>query len=85
VNSRGLKGYFKLDDNTCPRENLDPSITSRMIADGKITRRQLNLIKRAEACHANSMEHFPLLVGTMVSLLYFMSSGVMARTDNFSL
>lgn len=37
-----------------------------MVADGKISRRMLNLVKRNEAAHANSMEHFTIFVAAMV-------------------
>ena len=38
-----------------------------MVKDGKITRKQLDLVQRLESAHANSVEHFTFLVAAWVS------------------
>ena len=59
LSSRGLKQYLKIDHNVSPREDTT-RYGERAAAAGKITQRQLNLLKRNEGAHANSVEHFPV-------------------------
>jgi uncharacterized MAPEG superfamily protein len=63
LSSRFLKKSYGLDHNVNPREDV-LRFGERAVQEGKITRAQLNLLKRHEAAHANSMEHFPVLVGS---------------------
>ena len=65
LSSRLLKHYLKIDHNVCPREDVS-KYGERALAAGKITQRQLNLVKRNEAAHANSMEHFPVFAASAV-------------------
>lgn len=65
LSSRGLKAFLKLDHNVSPREDIS-KYGEKAVADGKITRRQLNLLRRNEAAHANSVEHFPFFVGSVL-------------------
>lgn len=62
---RPAKIYLKLDHNVSPREDLT-KYGDAAVKSGKISQRQLNFLKRNEACHANSMEHFPVLVAAVV-------------------
>jgi uncharacterized MAPEG superfamily protein len=43
------------------------------VQKGKITRTQLERLKRMEAAHANAMEHFPMFVGAVVRAAAYMS------------
>lgn len=63
--ARPLKIRYKIDHNINPREDLI-KYGEKYLADGKLTRSQLNLLKRNEAAHANAMEHFPLFVGAVL-------------------
>jgi len=65
LSSRGLKHYLKIDHNVSPREDVS-KYGERAVAEGKITKRQLNLAKRNEAAHANSMEHFPVFAASAI-------------------
>jgi len=63
LSSRILKQHLKIDHNVNPREDV-AKYGERAVAAGKITQRQLNLVKRNEAAHANSMEHFPVFAAS---------------------
>lgn len=65
VSSRPLKQYYGLDHNVNPREDLS-KYGQKAVESGKITQKQLNQLKRNEAAHANSVEHFPLFVGAII-------------------
>ena len=65
LSARFLKMTCNIDHNVSPREDLT-KYGDKYIKDGKITRDQLDLMKRNEACHANSMEHFPVFVGAVL-------------------
>ncbi|KAK5946407.1 hypothetical protein PMZ80_000550 [Knufia obscura] len=65
LSSRGLKNYLKIDHNVSPRDDV-ANYGERAVAEGKITQRQLNLAKRNEGAHANSMEHFPVFATSVV-------------------
>lgn len=58
--------YYRIDDNVAPREALAIR-GERMVKEGKITKSALDQIKRLEGAHANSVEHFTLFFGTLVS------------------
>lgn len=36
------------------------------ISKGRLTQARLDQLKRAEACHANSVEHFPVFAAAMI-------------------
>ncbi|KAJ9602468.1 hypothetical protein H2200_013011 [Cladophialophora chaetospira] len=65
LSARSLKNSYKIDHNISPREDLT-KYGEKYVQDGKLTRKQLNLLKRNEAAHANSMEHFPVFVGSVL-------------------
>lgn len=63
LSSRALKNRYGLDHNVNPREDVS-RFGERAVQEGKITRAQLNLLKRNEAAHANAVEHFPMFIGS---------------------
>lgn len=65
LSSRFAKMRFKIDHNTNPRLDL-VKYGQRAVAEGKMTKRQLDFIHRIESCHANSMEHFPVALGAFI-------------------
>lgn len=65
TSSRGLKIRYGIDHNVNPREDV-ARFGEKAVQDGKITRQQLNLLKRNEAAHANAMEHYPVFVGCIL-------------------
>jgi hypothetical protein len=74
LSSRTLKQAYRIDHNVAPREDL-AKYGEAAVQSGKITRKQLDRLRRLEAASANSVEHFPLFVGavvsTMLSLLHY--------------
>ena len=78
LSARLVKMVYKIDHNISPREDLT-KYGDKYVQDGKITRRQLELMKRNEACHANSMEHFPVLVA---AVLFATVAGVRSEVIN---
>ncbi|KAL5334160.1 hypothetical protein BJX70DRAFT_402863 [Aspergillus crustosus] len=64
LSSRTLKQYYGLDHNSSPREDLT-KYGEAAVSSGKITRAQLNMLKRNESAHANSVENYALLVGAV--------------------
>ncbi|KAJ5697330.1 hypothetical protein N7488_011014 [Penicillium malachiteum] len=61
LSSRPLKQWYGIDHNVSPREDL-AKFGEAAIREGKITRRQLEMLKRNESAHANSVEGFSLFV-----------------------
>ncbi|KAJ5746606.1 hypothetical protein N7520_011788 [Penicillium odoratum] len=61
LSSRTLKQYYGLDNNVSPREDL-AKYGEAAVREGKITRRQLDMLKRNESAHSNAVEGFSLLV-----------------------
>lgn len=78
LSSRTLKQWYGIDHNVSPREDL-AKYGEAAVREGKITRKQLDMLKRNESAHANSVENFPLLVA---SLLFASHAGVSANTIN---
>jgi hypothetical protein len=64
--SRPFKAYYGFDHNVCPREDLT-KYGDALVQKGRLSARALARVKRLEAAHANSMEHFPFFFGSMVS------------------
>ncbi|KAI6080996.1 hypothetical protein F4821DRAFT_40067 [Hypoxylon rubiginosum] len=62
--SRNLKQLWGLDHQSSPREDL-VKYGDAAVKSGKITQNQLNMLKRNEGAHANSVENYTLLVGAM--------------------
>jgi uncharacterized MAPEG superfamily protein len=75
---RTLKQYFGIDHNVSPREDL-AKYGEAAVRDGKMTRKQLDMLKRNESAHANAVENFPLLVA---GLLFASYAGVPRQTIN---
>ncbi|KAH8695649.1 hypothetical protein BGW36DRAFT_383051 [Talaromyces proteolyticus] len=65
LSSRTLKRYYKIDHNVSPREDLT-KYGEAAVRDGKLTRRQLEMLKRNEAAHANAVENYTFLVAAIV-------------------
>ncbi|KAJ5586827.1 uncharacterized protein N7459_002592 [Penicillium hispanicum] len=76
--SRNLKQWYGIDHQVAPREDL-ARYGEASVREGKITRRQLDMLKRNEAAHANSVENYTLLVAGMLFASY---AGVSAQTIN---
>ncbi|KAH6660146.1 hypothetical protein BKA67DRAFT_547008 [Truncatella angustata] len=62
--SRNLKQIYGIDHQASPREDL-VKYGDAAVKSGKITQRQLNMLKRNEGAHANSVENYTLFVGAM--------------------
>jgi uncharacterized MAPEG superfamily protein len=65
TSSRALKLRYGLDHNVNPREDV-ARFGEKAVQDGKITRQQLNRLKRNEAAHANAIEHYPVFVACIL-------------------
>ncbi|KAL3482102.1 hypothetical protein BJX99DRAFT_82118 [Aspergillus californicus] len=64
LSSRTLKQIWGLDHNGSPREDLT-KYGEAAVQSGKITRAQLNMLRRNEAASANSVENYTLLVAAV--------------------
>ncbi|KAL4869866.1 hypothetical protein BDV12DRAFT_166987 [Aspergillus spectabilis] len=64
LSSRTLKQYYGIDHNSSPREDLT-KYGEAAVQSGKITRAQLNMLKRNESAHANAVENYALLVAAV--------------------
>ncbi|KAL4888991.1 hypothetical protein BDV59DRAFT_187665 [Aspergillus ambiguus] len=78
LSSRTLKQFYGIDHQEAPREDLS-KYGEAAVRDGKITRAQLDMLKRNEAAHANAVENFTLLVASVLSASH---AGVPAQTIN---
>ncbi|CAG8893028.1 unnamed protein product [Penicillium egyptiacum] len=78
LSSRTLKQWYGLDHQVSPREDLT-KYGEAAVREGKITRRQLDMLKRNESAHANAVENFPLLVA---GVLFASLAGVPAQKIN---
>ncbi|KAJ6000533.1 hypothetical protein N7481_000942 [Penicillium waksmanii] len=78
LSSRTLKQWYGVDHQASPREDL-AKYGEAAVRDGKLTRKQLGMLKRNEAAHANSVENFTLLVA---SILFASHAGVPTQTIN---
>ncbi|GLI82013.1 hypothetical protein PoHVEF18_010413 [Penicillium ochrochloron] len=78
LSSRTLKQWHGIDHQVSPREDLN-KYGEAAVREGKITRKQLDMLKRNESAHANSVENYSLLVG---SLLFASYAGVPAQIIN---
>lgn len=59
---------MNFDHNTAPREDV-AKYGAELVKSGKITQKQLERVKRMEAAHANSVEHFPFMIGSVLLML----------------
>ncbi|KAI1778828.1 hypothetical protein F4818DRAFT_455111 [Hypoxylon cercidicola] len=64
LSSRTLKQYYGIDHNVSPREDL-AKYGEAAVRSGKITARQLGMLRRNESAHANAVENYALLVAAM--------------------
>jgi uncharacterized MAPEG superfamily protein len=64
LSSRTLKQYYGIDHNSSPREDLT-KYGDAAVSSGKITRAQLEMLKRNESAHANAVENYALLVAAV--------------------
>ena len=78
LSSRTLKQWYGIDHQVSPREDL-AKYGETAVREGKITCRQLDMLKRNEAAHANSVENFTLLVAAILFASY---AGVSRQTIN---
>jgi uncharacterized MAPEG superfamily protein len=78
LSSRTLKQWYGLDHQVSPREDLT-KYGEIAVREGKITRRQLDMLKRNESAHANAVENFPLLVA---GVLFASMADVPGQTVN---
>jgi uncharacterized MAPEG superfamily protein len=59
LSSRTLKQLYGLDHNASPREDL-AKYGDAAVRSGKITQKQLDMLRRNESAHANSVENYAL-------------------------
>ncbi|KAI1193065.1 hypothetical protein F5X97DRAFT_315452 [Nemania serpens] len=64
LSSRTLKQWYGIDHNASPREDL-AKYGGEAVRSGKITQKQLAMLKRNESAHANSVENYALFVAAM--------------------
>ncbi|KAJ5102000.1 hypothetical protein NUU61_004222 [Penicillium alfredii] len=78
LSSHTLKQWYGIDHQASPREDI-AKYGEAAVRDGKLTRKQLDMLKRNEAAHANSVENFTLLVA---SVLFASHAGVPTQMIN---
>lgn len=78
--TRALKVLYGIDNHVSPREDFE-KYGPRAVKDGKISQERLNMLKRNESAHLNSMEHFPIFAA---SLILAKMAGVPAADINFA-
>ena len=66
LSNRTLKQCYKIDHNSSPRDDVS-KYGEQAVREGKLSQRALNMIKRNEAAHENSIAHLPFLCASMVS------------------
>ncbi|PWY97339.1 hypothetical protein BCV70DRAFT_202920 [Testicularia cyperi] len=64
------KLFYGIDNNVYPREDLEGGNGEKLVAQGKITAKQLRRLKRWQAAHYNAVEHLPVFVGAILSLQF---------------
>lgn len=64
LSSRTLKQWYGIDHNASPREDL-AKYGDAAVKSGKITQKQLNMLRRNESAHANAVENYAFFVGAM--------------------
>ncbi|TGO08653.1 hypothetical protein BTUL_0198g00150 [Botrytis tulipae] len=63
--SRHWKQYYGFDHNESPRYDIQ-EYGERMMREGKLTKRQLDRIKRVQSASSNSIEHFAFFLGCII-------------------
>jgi len=64
LSSRTLKQWYGIDHQESPRYDLD-KYGNEAVKSGKITQQQLDMLRRNEAAHANSVENYAFFVGAI--------------------
>ncbi|KAJ2976436.1 hypothetical protein NUW58_g8087 [Xylaria curta] len=64
LSSRTLKQWYGIDHNASPREDLAKH-GDAAVRSGKITQKQLDMLKRNESAHANSVENYALFAAAL--------------------
>jgi len=64
LSSRTLKQWYGIDHNASPREDLSKH-GDAAVQSGKITQKQLDMLRRNEAVHANAVENYTFFVGAV--------------------
>jgi uncharacterized MAPEG superfamily protein len=64
LSSRTLKQWYGIDHNESPRHDLD-KYGNEAVKSGKITQKQLDMLRRNESAHANSVENYAFFVGAI--------------------
>lgn len=62
--SRTPKQWYGIDHQESPRQDLD-KYGNEAVKSGKITQKQLDMLRRNEAAHANAVENYAVLVGAI--------------------
>ncbi|KAB8291618.1 hypothetical protein EYC80_006418 [Monilinia laxa] len=75
---RHWKQYYGFDHNESPRYDIE-EYGERMVQEGKLTRRQLDRVKRVQSAQSNSIEHFGFFVGC---ILLAQQAGLPVETIN---
>ncbi|KAI1259081.1 hypothetical protein F5Y18DRAFT_317388 [Xylariaceae sp. FL1019] len=64
LSSRTMKQIYGIDHNVSPREDLN-KYGEAAVRSGKITQRQLGMMRRSESASANAVEGFTLFVAAL--------------------
>ncbi|KAK4172243.1 hypothetical protein QBC36DRAFT_338308 [Triangularia setosa] len=78
LSSRTLKQYYGLDHNESPRYDL-AKYGDAAVKSGKITQKQLDMLKRNESAHANAVENYAFFAS---ALAFATVAGVDRRVIN---
>ncbi|KAM3524517.1 hypothetical protein MY4038_007724 [Beauveria bassiana] len=78
--TRGLKWLWRIDNHVSPRTDLEKS-GPRAVLEGRLQQSQLDMLRRNESAHANSMEHFPVFA---TALILAKMAGVSAADINYA-
>ncbi|OAA61415.1 Membrane-associated, eicosanoid/glutathione metabolism (MAPEG) protein [Cordyceps fumosorosea ARSEF 2679] len=63
--ARVLKMRFGLDNHISPRADLE-RFGPRAVLEGRLSQAQLDMLKRNEAAHGNSMDHLPVFAAALI-------------------
>jgi uncharacterized MAPEG superfamily protein len=64
LSSRTLKQWYGIDHNESPRYDL-AKYGDAAVKSGKITQKQLDMLRRNESAHANAVENYAFFVGAI--------------------
>ena len=65
TSSRTMKQIWGIDHNVSPREDVR-KYGNAAVASGKITQKQLDMLKRIEGAHANSYEQYGFFASALI-------------------